>query len=459
MSSVSNKPRDNKFFFYLALWACKATQLAMKLAHKHVPYFAGNIAAKICPNYRYYLNKPELIIAITGTNGKSTICQMLVDFFNSQNKKVVNNDGFNTAPGVIAYLTDCVNIFNKVNTDVAILEVDEISCKSIFVDVVPNYMIINNLMRDSIKTNSTPDIVRNRIAEGLNNQTKLIINGDDALCVTLGNDDAVYFGMNKLDSDEDHIFNKVNDMVLCPACNKKLKYSNVKYNNIGNYECSCGFKRPTCKYEISEINFNDSYFVLNNEKYNLNFNNVPNTYNILSVISLLQEIGYDHQTINNAFKDVKILDSRYSSEIVKDKRLTAIMIKGSNPNTMYPMLKTVKDCQKKKDVVFIFDDLQRRKYEVETVHWIYDVDFELLADDESINKIIVGGPRSKDYLLRLLIAGVSKDKIIIVDEEHKVIDQIAYKDVDEIFLAYDIYSCDLAIELKGLIKTKMEELG
>ena len=451
--------RDNKFFFYVSIWACKITQLAMKLAHKHVPYFAGNVAAKICPNVRYYLNKPKLIIAITGTNGKSTICQMFVDFFEKQGKVVVNNDGFNTAPGVIAYMIDCINPFNKVKADVAILEVDEISSSSIFKNITPDYMVINNLMRDSIKANSTPDFVRDRIAEALNKDIKLVINGDDALCVTLDLGNSVFFGMSKLKSDHDGIYNIVNDMVLCPRCHKKLKYNYVKYNNIGNYSCKCGFKNPKCKYMISDINFNKNYFVLNNDKYELNFNNVSNTYNILAVISTLQELGYDYETINNTFKGVKVLNSRYDQRIVNNKTLTSIMIKGSNPNTMYPMLSEVVSSKKKKDVVFVFDDLQRRKYEVETVHWIYDVDFEILKDDKKINKIIIGGPRSKDYLLRLMIAGVKKDKIIIVDEEHKVVDQIAYKDVDEIFLAYDIYSCDLAIELRDLISTKMEELG
>ena len=451
--------KDNKFFFYMSIWACKITQLAMKLAHKNVPYFAGNIAAKICPNVREYLHKPELIIAITGTNGKSTICQMFVDFFEKQGKVVVNNDGFNTAPGVIAYLIDCVNPFNKLKADVAILEVDEISSASIFKGFIPNYMVINNLMRDSIKTNSTPDYVKDRIADALNKDMKLVINGDDALCVTLDLGNSVFYGMSKLKDDHDEIFNKVNDMVLCPKCHKKLKYNYVKYNNIGNYECKCGFKTPDHKYEISKIDFKNNYFIMNNDKYDLNFNNVPNTYNILAVISTLQEIGYDYQIINKTFSGVKVLNSRYDQRTINNKQLTSIMIKGSNPNTMYPMLSEVRASKKKKDVVFIFDDLQRRKYEVETVHWIYDVDFEILKDDKKINKIIVGGPRSKDYLLRLLIAGVKKDKIVIVDEEHKVIDKIDYKDVDEIFLAYDIYSCDLAISIRDLISNKMEELG
>lgn len=454
-----NSKRDNKFFFYIALWACKLSKVAMKIAHKHVPYFAGNVAAKICPNFRYYLNKPELIIAITGTNGKSTICQMFVDFFEHQNKKVVNNDGFNTAPGVISYMADCVNIFNKVISDVAVLEVDEISSSAIFKNITPNYLIINNLMRDSIKANATPDYVASKIKEVINEDSRLIINADDALCVTLANNNTTYFGMSKLKDDHDHIFNIVNDMALCPKCHHKLKYYYVKYNNIGNYECSCGFKRPVCKYEISEIDFEDGYFIMNDERYDLNFNNIPNTYNILAVISTLKEIGYSKGDINKAFKDVKVLDSRFASKTVKGKNFTSIMIKGSNPNTLYPMLKFVKDCHKKKDVVFVFDDLQRRKYEVETEHWIYDVDFEMLANDEYINHIIIGGPRSKDYLVRLLIAGIDKNKIVIVDEEHKVIDEIDYRNVDEIFLSYDIYSCDLSLVLRSLIEKKMEELG
>jgi len=427
----------------------------MKLAHKNVPYFAGNMASKVCPNIREYLHKPKLIIAVTGTNGKSTICKMLVDFFNSQNMRVVNNDGFNTAPGIIANLVDCVTIFNRCIADVVVLEVDEVSSKSIFKGFEPDYMIINNLMRDSIRSNSTPDYVKDRINDAISKKMKLIINADDAMTVTLDNGNAVFFGMSKLSSDHEGIYNLVNDAVLCPKCTKRLKYNFVKYNNIGDYECTCGFKRPIRKYEISKIDFKKNNFLLNGFKYDLNLNNVANTYNALAVISLLSELGYSNEIINESLKDVKILDTRYFTVNENNKTLTGMMIKGSNPNTMLPMLNIVTACKKKKDIVFVFDDLQRRKYEVETEHWIYDVDFEMLSQDKHINKIIVGGPRSKDYLVRLMLAGIDKRKIVIVNEEHKVIDQISYSDVNSIFLAYDIYSCDLAFELRDAIKARM----
>ena len=264
---MTNSFRENKLFFYLGLWAGKTTKLFLKVVNKKVPYYPGVVAGKICPNIKHYLNKPKTLIAVTGTNGKSTTCKMLEDFLKSQGLKVINNNGFNTSSGIIATLMDSVNIFNKQNYDVAILETDELTSKRIFKDLKIDYLIVTNLFRDSIEKNGTPEFMASKIKEAIQDDTKLIICADDALTSTLGNDNTIFFGIGDLDTDYEKPYNLMNDLVLCPKCNEPLKYSHIKYSHIGKYSCKCGYERPKCKYEISEVNFKDNYFVLNNAKF------------------------------------------------------------------------------------------------------------------------------------------------------------------------------------------------
>lgn len=450
--------RNNKFFFIIALWASKMTKVLLKILKKRVPYVAGEVALKICPNFNYYLNKPDKIISVTGTNGKSTTCGMLIDFFEKNGKKVINNKGFNTPLGVTAFLVDSVSIFNKQKCDIAVIETDELTSKKILKHITPDYMIISNLFRDSIKNNANPDFIRDKLLEAIPHSSKLIINADDPLCVTLSNKNTIYFGMQKLITDSINTPNIVNDVVLCPKCGEKLTYEYYKYHHIGKYSCSnCEYKRPRCKYEIAKINFKENYFILNKKMYNFTYVNIPNMYNVLGVISLLQEMGYNEKEINNTFKDISLLSSRFYTEDINNIKLISIMAKGQNPIAVTGSLNVVSKDTKKKDVIIVLDDVNDRKESCEIVSWIYDVDFEYL-NSKNINKIIIGGKRSNDYLLRVLLAGVDKNKIITVENELEVPNYIDYKNIEEIYLVHDIFAYDLSKEMIKIIEKNIGDL-
>lgn len=451
---MANNIRENKFFFYVSLFAGKACKLALRLLNKRVYYYPGTIAGKICPNIKHYINKPKTIIAVTGTNGKSTTCKMLLDFLSSQGLKVISNDGFNTSPGIIATLLNSITITNKQLYDVAILEVDELTSKRIFKDLKIDYLIITNLFRDSIEKNGTPEFMASRIKEAIQDDSKLIINADDALTTTLSNDNTVFYGMANLDSDHDKPYNIMSDLVLCPKCNEPLNYSHIKYSHIGKYKCKCGYCRPKCKYELTQINFKKNYFVFNGNKYNLNFTNIHNTYNAIGVFALLFEMGYDYQTINSEFQNIKILSTRHVSEEKDGKILTSILAKGQNPAAVSQTFETINKNKNDKTVILLMDDVSTiKRNECEVEEWLYDSDFEFL-DSKRIKKIIIGGIRAKDYYVRMLMANINPNKIRISYDERKVIDYIDYDDIDEIILVHDVFNNDLIKEIKTDIRKR-----
>ena len=64
------------FKFYLALWVAKFSSVIFKILAKvssrkgtNLP---GQLALNICPDFLAKVGKPEKIIAVTGTNGKTT---------------------------------------------------------------------------------------------------------------------------------------------------------------------------------------------------------------------------------------------------------------------------------------------------------------------------------------------------------------------------------------------------
>ena len=91
------------------------------------------------------------------------------------------------------------------------------------------------------------------------------------------------------------------------------------------------------------------------------------------------------------------------------------------------------------------------KDSVENLTWIYDADFEFLKDS-NIEKIIVGGIRAKDYYIRLLLAGIDKEKIICEKEELDTYKHLSLKKENKIYILFELYKYDVAQKLKQEIK-------
>ena len=67
------------FRFYIALWVAKCTSFILKVLKRNATYMPGKIALTICPNFLGMLEKPKTIVGVTGTNGKTTVCNMIND--------------------------------------------------------------------------------------------------------------------------------------------------------------------------------------------------------------------------------------------------------------------------------------------------------------------------------------------------------------------------------------------
>ena len=90
-----------KLKFYLALWAAKLSRPALKLTGHNGTNFPGELALKICPDFMRYICKPEHVIAVTGTNGKTTVSNLLCDILEMDGRKVLDNRfGSNITSGI-----------------------------------------------------------------------------------------------------------------------------------------------------------------------------------------------------------------------------------------------------------------------------------------------------------------------------------------------------------------------
>jgi UDP-N-acetylmuramoylalanine-D-glutamate ligase len=68
-----------KIRFFIALLGAKLTQLLLRLAGRKATYFAGKLALMLCPDFLGRIGRPEILIGVTGTNGKTTVSNLISD--------------------------------------------------------------------------------------------------------------------------------------------------------------------------------------------------------------------------------------------------------------------------------------------------------------------------------------------------------------------------------------------
>ena len=100
-----------------------------------------------------------------------------------------------------------------------------------------------------------------------------------------------------------------------------------------------------------------------------------------------------------------------------------------------------------KTIILGFDSSSRR-YKENDISWIWDIDFEEL-NDSSIKNIILIGKFCYDMKLRMEYAGISKDKLLLVEDINNLSKTIKTKTEGKI---YSMVCFDKEIELKRIIK-------
>ena len=75
----------------IALWMSKLAMWLQKLLGMNASYFPGKLAIKLCPDFLGRIDKPKTIMTVTGTNGKTTCCNMILDVLHDAGYRVLDN--------------------------------------------------------------------------------------------------------------------------------------------------------------------------------------------------------------------------------------------------------------------------------------------------------------------------------------------------------------------------------
>lgn len=448
--------------FYFAMFMGKLARTTQRMLSMNASYFPGKLAIKLCPDFLGRIDKPETIITVTGTNGKTTVCNMLLEILEKNGYDVLNNKaGSNINAGIASSLIAGSTMTGKAKKEIAIFEVDERSSKLVYPYIKPTYAVCTNLFRDSVHRNANPEFIFNIINSSLPESSHLILNADDLISSNLGEkNQKTYFAINRLPSDREESINLINDVRICPKCHKPLHYNYVRYHHIGNATCEhCGYASPVADYK-AEVQFDAGTMQIETpqgeENYNLISNSIFNVYNQVTAITVLKTFGFTYEQIKTSFDSLNIVESRYSKDTVNHVDVITHMSKGQNPIACSCVFDYVANEPGKKEIILMLDDVFDRKGSSENMTWIFDCDFEFLNHPD-ITNIVISGVRCLDYRLRLLMAGVDDSKLVSTDKELDAPDYLKLNNTDSVFILHELYAESDAMKVRDKVKQKLAE--
>ncbi len=449
-----------KIQFYLALWASKAASSLLLLLGRNASCFPGKVALKLCKDFLLYVPKPKTVIAVTGTNGKTTVSNLTAGILRENGYRVTNNSlGSNIQPGVATALLQDSTIFGRAKKDIAVLECDERSALKIFPHLKPDFLLCNNIMQDSVMRNAHTEFISYLLTTTLPETTRLILNGDDMICASLAPQckDRTYFGI-EAERPAELVTPFHRDIVYCPVCGGKLVPDYVRYYHIGRFRCeSCGHTSPERDFAVTHIDRENGTFTVSRQgedkNYRLVSTNLVNIYNVCGMIALLHKVGLRCEQISKGLDKAEIVKSRQEILDAGDLHITMLMAKGLNPVACASCFNYVASTPgESKAAVICIDDRNNCATNSANICWFYDCDYSILTDP-SITQIVFGGPRCKDHYLRALMAGIPKEKILITEDTAHAAALIDTEKSKSIFVLYDIYHpAEAAVNKKILME-------
>ena len=447
--------------FYFALFFAKGTALVLRLIGRKGTSMPGSWAIILCPDFLARMPRPKTVIGITGTNGKTTVSNLVEDVLEQCGYPFTcNRMGTNVATGVASSLIADSTFFGKPKKDLAVFELDERSSPNIFPYIKPDLLLCTNIFRDSYKRNAHVEFILDILEKYIPSTTRMVLNADDLLCSGLKpQNPRSFFGIDPLPGEAMEPHNMVQDVRACPRCGGPLRWEFRRYHHIGRARCAaCGLSSPTPDYRVTACDQRARAMTVatptGEQTFPIPDGKVINVYNALSAVALLSAFGLPKERIAQCMEKLSIVESRYNEETVNGRRLVLHLAKGQNPIACSQACSNAREFPGKKAVLLFLDDAHDAAHSVENTAWLYDTDFQFL-NDESIPQVIAAGPRHWDVYVRLLLAGIPPERISHLEDPLRAAALVDFSQADTVFMLYDLYAVGLSKQVKEQLEQRM----
>ncbi len=424
------------------------TSLPGKLLLRLEPTAIGQLARRL----------PNGSAVISATNGKTTTAAMVAAILERGGRRLVHNSaGANMAGGVAGALLEASGRRGTIAGDTGLFEVDEFWLDRLVGELRPRALLLANLFRDQLDRYGELETIAERWQQvvagpGATGAT-LVLNADDPLVADLGREraDAVFFGLEDpavAMAERQHAA----DAKHCRRCGAPYRYDRVFLGHLGHYRCdACGASRPVpavAAHDVVLDGLDGARFTLvtpaGRAPVVLPLPGLYNVYNALGAAALALTLGARLEDVVGGLQAVSPAFGRAETVSVAGRDLLMLLVK--NPAGANEVLRTLALEPGEHDVLAVLND---RIADGRDVSWIWDADYEALAD--RLGRVTCSGTRAPEMALRLKYAGVPEDRIRVLPDLGAAVDR-ALAGGDGRLVAIPTYTAML--ELRGLLRDR-----
>ena len=405
------------------LGAGLGSNLPGKLARRFAPHVLTNLSQQAKSG----------IIAVTGTNGKSTTSGLLSSILRAAGLELVHNkQGANLVAGITASLVESASWSGKLTADYCLFETDEAALPLIAKEVKLTQVVVTNLFRDQLDRFGELDTTAKLISKGIiENKTLAILNADDPNVSQLVPEcPRIFFGVEsikgqavqKTAATADGMGVQSMELSYCAQCGAETTYTLVFYGQLGHWSCTkCEYMRPVPRIKASDVEVGPtgSTFILSIYERTADavvpLPGMFNVYNALAAAASAASLGVTIETIRQGLKNYQTLFGRSERILIAGKSVLIQLIK--NPAGASQAISAVAADPNARILISINDNLADGR----DISWLWDADFELLASHAK--KMVVSGQRAEDMAVRMKYAGVSRENILTEPKLDKALDQ------------------------------------
>jgi UDP-N-acetylmuramyl tripeptide synthase len=356
---------------------------------------------------------PRGSVLISATNGKTTTAAFMATILKRAAIPLVHNDaGANMAGGIASTLLGAARPRGAIAGELGLFEVDEFWLDSLAGQLRPRAILLGNLFRDQLDRYGELESIAARWALALDRPaqraTRLALNADDPLVADLGRErvDVLYFGVED-DSLALAGLAHAADATHCRRCGAPYLFDAVYLGHLGHYRCtSCGQRRPTPVVVASDVvleGVRAARFTLHTPAgegvVELALPGLYNVYNALAAAALATTLEIPFADIVAGLSATRAAFGRAERANVGGRELRIMLIK--NPAGANEVLRTLALEPGRHDILGVLND---NVADGRDVSWIWDADFELLA--QRVRHVTCAGTRAAELAVRLKYAGV-----------------------------------------------------
>lgn len=440
-----------------SIYVAKSIKFILNKSGRDGSSLPGKVAMKIAPKVLKDIAKDYRVVVVTGTNGKTQTTSLLTAILKTKYKYILTNpSGANLLQGIVS----CFVTSRHYAPKIAVLEVDEASLKYVTELITPEVIVFTNVFRDQMDRYGEIYSTLNEMITGVKNAANatVFVNGDMPIFHYLDLPNKIkYFGFEH-EEERDLDADQNSDGILCPECQHVLRYRINTYSNLGKYYCPrCNLERHGLDYAVTNIESlttTSSTFNIGQTRITIPVAGFYNIYNALAAYSVAHYFGIGEQAIAHAIGEAKNVFGRQERFQLNGRHVALNLIK--NPVGFNQIVDLIELENESFTLAVLLND---RPADGTDVSWIWDGNFEKLAELTVDRPVYLSGLRTEELKIRFEIAEVPLSEIIIEKDYEALLEMLSKSTTEKVYiLATYTALLDLRkiLQLKGYIKGGMQ---